>query len=376
MGWETVAFVERDKFCQRVLRKNFGQDIEIHDDITTFSGKPFRGRVDVVTGGFPCQPFSAAGQRRGVDDERYLFPESLRVVREVQPAWVVLENVNGLLSMADESWDVKVASQFFTRTPELHDYQAIFTRTEVMLLNRICEAIEREGYSVQPIVVPASAIGARHERKRVWIVAKSSGVGCNDRGDYRRERHLSGQPRRCPKGESKWQRRKRGTCSTGSISTDTQDAGTVGRERITPDDPATSGDRGDDGRNGDGATWRQTLTNPNSERLQRRNGAELRKCADEWTSRPRSPSVSHPSIEGLPNWAGGALGQPAAVTEFERPGGREIERDFRGVAHGVSKRVDRLKSLGNSIVPQIAFEIFKAIEQTESAQIKGLVVKR
>jgi DNA (cytosine-5)-methyltransferase 1 len=70
------------------------------------------------------------------------------------------------------------------------------------------------------------------------------------------------------------------------------------------------------------------------------------------------------------------MGQPHPVTEFERPGGREIERDFRGVAHGVSARVDRLKSLGNSIVPQIAFEIFKAIEQTESAQIKGLVVKR
>lgn len=89
MGWETAAFVEKETFCQKVLRKNFGQGIEIHDDIFEFSGRPFRGAVDIITGGFPCQPFSAAGKRKGRNDERHLFPEMLRVISEVKPRWVV-----------------------------------------------------------------------------------------------------------------------------------------------------------------------------------------------------------------------------------------------------------------------------------------------
>jgi len=101
MGWETTAFVERDKFCQKVLRKNFGQDIEIHDDITSFSGKPFHGRVDIVTGGFPCQPASIAGQRNGKDDDRYLSPQTLRVVDKSRPTSVGAENVRGLVSVDD-----------------------------------------------------------------------------------------------------------------------------------------------------------------------------------------------------------------------------------------------------------------------------------
>lgn len=158
LGWETVAFVEKEPFCQKVLRKNFGEGIEIHNDIFEFSGKPFRGRIDVLTGGFPCQPFSAAGQRRGVNDERYLFPETLRVIREVQPAWIVLENVNGLVSMANSSRDVKVGGYPYSRTPDIDRYEAIYTREEIMLLDRICDALESEGYAVQPVVIPISVI--------------------------------------------------------------------------------------------------------------------------------------------------------------------------------------------------------------------------
>src|SRR5690606_11752203 len=87
LGWSTKAFVEKDGFCQKVLRKNF-PNIPIYEDILTFSGKPFRGSVDVVTGGFPCQPFSFAGKRKGKQDERYLFPEMLRVISEVRPKYV------------------------------------------------------------------------------------------------------------------------------------------------------------------------------------------------------------------------------------------------------------------------------------------------
>jgi DNA (cytosine-5)-methyltransferase 1 len=339
MGWETVAFVERDKFCQRVLRKNFGQDIEIHDDITTFSGEPFRGRVDVITGGFPCQPFSAAGRRQGVNDERHLFPEALRIVREVQPTWFVLENVAGLLSMANESWDVKVAGQPYSKTPELHDYQAILSRTEIMLLHCICEEIEREGYAVQPVVVPASAVGAWHERKRVWIVA-------NTGREYGAGQPITGQSQTAGGQESGNEPQQsdsrytfRTTAQSSGIRRD--DRGDIRQERHVQTDGgiATKSKSERHGRIGGTGTIGSDAANANGKGL---------------------PSYS--AIERLPDWAGGTVGMPGAVTEFERPGGREIERDFRGVPNGVSARVDRLRTLGNSIVPQIALEIFKAIE--------------
>lgn len=98
MGWETVQFVELDKFCQRVLEKNF-PGVPIHGDIKTFDGTRFRGAVDIVTGGFPCQPFSTAGKRKGKADDRYLWPEMLRVIGEARPTFVVGENVAGIISM-------------------------------------------------------------------------------------------------------------------------------------------------------------------------------------------------------------------------------------------------------------------------------------
>lgn len=84
MGWQTLAFVEKDKFCHKVLSKNF-PDIPIHDDIFTFSGKPFRGRVSTISAGSPCQPFSAAGKRTGKDDERHIFPRIREIVDIVRP---------------------------------------------------------------------------------------------------------------------------------------------------------------------------------------------------------------------------------------------------------------------------------------------------
>lgn len=145
MGWETAAFVEREPFCQKVLRKNFGEDIEIHDDIFDFDGRPFRGAVDIITGGFPCQPFSAAGKRKGADDERYLWPEMLRTIREVQPRYVVGENVLGLLN-----------------------------QSRGMVFETVHTDLETAGYEVFTLVLPACAVGAQTRRDRVWIVGRLS----------------------------------------------------------------------------------------------------------------------------------------------------------------------------------------------------------
>ncbi len=146
MGWETVAFVERDKFCQKVLRKNFGQGIEIYDDITTFSGKPFRGRVDVVCGGFPCQDISIAGKHEGISGSRSsLWSEMHRVIGEVRPRFAVVENVGALLGRG--MWKV------------LGDLSQI-------------------GYDAEWDSFTGYQVGLPHSRERVFIIAYPANDGC------------------------------------------------------------------------------------------------------------------------------------------------------------------------------------------------------
>lgn len=143
MGWNNLFQVEIDPFCQKVLQKNF-PNAERYTDIRQFDGSTYRGRVDVLSGGFPCQPFSIAGKRNGNADERALWPEMLRVIREIQPAWVVGENVAGIISME---------------------------------LDTVCADLEGIGYTVQAFVIPACAVNALHRRDRVWIVAHASSAG-------------------------------------------------------------------------------------------------------------------------------------------------------------------------------------------------------
>lgn len=141
MNWETVQFVELDKFCQRVLEKNF-PGVPIHGDIKTFDGTRFRGAVDIVTGGFPCQTFSTAGKGQA---DLSLWKEMFRVIGEVRPRLVVAENVYGLL-----------------------------TTKKGVAFECVCADLESEGYQVQAFVIPACAVNAPHRRDRVWIVAHAN----------------------------------------------------------------------------------------------------------------------------------------------------------------------------------------------------------
>lgn len=144
MGWETVAWCEWVKENQIVLKYYF-PNAEGFGDITKSDFTKYANTIDILTGGFPCQPFSVAGERKGANDERYLWPEMLRAIREVQPRWVVGENVSGLLN-----WNKGVV---------FHEVQT---------------SLEAEGFEVfPPTILPASGIGADHDRQRVWIVAYS-----------------------------------------------------------------------------------------------------------------------------------------------------------------------------------------------------------
>jgi len=160
-GFKTIVFCEKEKYCQKVLKQHWAE-VPIIPDIRDFDGTEWRGAT-LLTGGFPCQPFSVAGQRKGQEDDRFLWPEMLRVIKEAQPSWVIAENVTGIVRMALEQ--------------VLSDLESIgydFPR-------------DVNGCPVVP-VIPASAVNAPHQRKRVWIIAHSRceyGEGQPHQGEVR-----------------------------------------------------------------------------------------------------------------------------------------------------------------------------------------------
>jgi len=181
MGWETVAWCEWDQFGQRVLKYYF-PNAEGFGDITKTDFTKYANTIDILTGGFPCQGFSLAGGRLGTDDDRYLWPEMLRAIDETKPTYIIGENVTGILSMEDKSGiyrDVfaKVEDRKITRFAEVDYYEAIYTRQVKMLVNSICEDLEKRGYEVQTMAIPAASVGAPHKRERIWFIAHSVSAG-------------------------------------------------------------------------------------------------------------------------------------------------------------------------------------------------------
>jgi DNA-cytosine methyltransferase len=144
-GFETIAFVEKDDFCQKVLKKHW-PNTTIEGDIRNVKGDKYE--ADIITGGFPCQPFSVAGKRKGTDDDRYLWDETIRVVRECKPRWFIGENVEGLININNG-----------------------------VVLRQVQTDLEKEGFEVQCLVIPASGVGAWHQRKRIWIMGYSKHNG-------------------------------------------------------------------------------------------------------------------------------------------------------------------------------------------------------
>lgn len=144
MGWENVFHCEWNPFGQKVL-KHYWPGAESFSDITKTDFTKYENAIDIISGGFPCQPFSNAGEKQGANDERYLWPEMLRAVREIKPRWIVGENVYGILT--EKFGDV---------------------------FEEICASLEAEGYEIQTVGIPATAINAAHERNRVWFIAHSN----------------------------------------------------------------------------------------------------------------------------------------------------------------------------------------------------------
>ena len=152
-GWENVFHCEWNPFGQKVLKHHFPKSIS-YNDITKTDFSIHRGEIDILSGGFPCQPYSSAGKRLGKEDERHLWPEMCRAIREIQPSWVVGENVRGLTN-----WNGG------------------------LVFDEVQSDLEAEGYEVLPFLLPAAAVNAPHRRDRIWFIAYSNRYGSNKRND-------------------------------------------------------------------------------------------------------------------------------------------------------------------------------------------------
>lgn len=144
MGWENVFHCEWMEFPRKVL-DYYWPDADSHIDICKTDFKKYANKIDILTGGFPCQPFSTAGKRKGTDDERYLWGEMLRAIQEIKPKFVIAENVFGITNI---------------------DGGLVF--------EQVCLDLENEGYEVQPFIIPAASKNAPHKRDRCWFIAKNT----------------------------------------------------------------------------------------------------------------------------------------------------------------------------------------------------------
>jgi len=318
-GYRTVGFCDNEPYAQAVLKKHW-PEVPCHKDIREVRGELYAG-VTLLTGGFPCQPFSVAGKQRGKDDNRYLWPEMLRVIQEAKPTWIIGENVAGIVNLA---------------------------------LDQVCADLEGQGYEVESIIIPACAVDAAHRRDRVWIIARNlaDSVSMSEGSTH------GIKERKCERGREEQdisQRNEVGSNSSDSgqdvadskSSEPRQQAKRQGRENI--------GRGGEDcGRIED--EGKEVVADSKRLRLEcSRDEAgipEAGEISGEQRGQSSQTIKDYCSPFGARGWNGGSL----EANWLPEP-------DVGRVAHGVPNRVAKLRGLGNAIVPQVAAEIIRCINK-------------
>ena len=311
MGWTNDFDCEINPFARKILEYHFPNSIS-YEDITKTDFTSWRGRIDILTGGFPCQPFSVAGKRNGACDNRYLWPQMLRVIREIQPAWVVGENVAGLLSMVQPGTEIDMG-----RTEHLFEENHIFRTEQEFTLHAIINDFVQAGYAVQTFLIPACAVGAPHRRDRVWIVANRSDAGTENL----RKRKVDTDEPRAPADTERCR----------------------GYKMVKEVQPKLTDGARTDCNGAFGA-----VADPNGGGLQYGHGQGERKSQQR---------LGFETLHGKTGWEGFPTQSPIC----SRDDGLSARLD----AHSISFAQWRNKSieaLGNAWVPQVAYEIFKAIE--------------
>lgn len=318
-GIQTVGQCEWAEYPTKILEKYWPQ-VPRWRDIKTLTGDDFyaktgRRTVDIISGGFPCQPFSVAGKQRGKEDDRYLWPEMVRVIKELRPTWVVGENVTGIIRLA---------------------------------LPDILSELESCGYRARVFHISASGVGARHHRYRVAIVANSESQ-FEGRLPVREEQE---KPR--PGISCENVQHTDGTgCKEQHIATESDKEGFTGWRCDARTPPFFSYS---DNRSGDVRRNREFQTASETKRQWNNFGGRAKEYEPrEW--RP-AKSVLGGVVDGIPNGVDGDL-------DFIINHYWDEEPDIPKIANGIEHRVDRLKCLGNAVVPQQFYPIFSAIAQIE-----------
>ncbi len=344
-GFKTVGQVEYADYPTKVLEKHW-PNVPRWRDIRDVTAKSANARgmrtVDLISGGFPCQPFSNAGKRKGKKDDRYLWPEMLRVIQELKPTWVLGENVAGLVSMAESKDNVKVENRTIVRNKSEDIYNAVYTQQEIMLFRKICRELEAIGYEVQPFTIPACGVNAPHRRERVWIVA------------FLEHSANNGQPGMCKDGRSIrknviQRRQEKSKSKKKGESIDLKRTGTPSEHVAN-----SNNSRCIHGQNEKHTTetrqHAQCKSITSSQNVPNTTGERWEKSDDE----TRNTCKRQAKWE---SWTADSFNKHIW----------EIEPDVGRVANGVSARVDRLKCLGNAVVPQQVYPILKAIYEIESS---------
>jgi len=301
-GYRTVGFCDNEPYAQAVIKKHW-PEVPCHKDIREVRGELYAG-VTLLTGGFPCQPFSVAGKQRGKDDNRYLWPEMLRVIQEAKPAWIIGENVAGIVNLA---------------------------------LDQVCADLEGQGYEVEPIIVPACAVDAPHRRDRVWIVghskldgltaSKTSG-GLLDKSEEQRGK------------VKEWE-------SSGASCASSDVADTISlSERSAHGSKEWGCVRG--WQDEDISQRNEMGSNSSDSRENVADSVSERGCSGN-SEREYAEDAGQSSRDSRDNSRG-------VATWLAEP-------NVGRVANGIPNRSHRLKGLGNAIVPQVASEIIRCINK-------------
>jgi DNA (cytosine-5)-methyltransferase 1 len=366
-GFDTVAFCEFDDFCCKVLNKHW-PNVPIYKDLKEIGNDPERiiQEFDLICGGIPCQPFSLAGKQKGKEDDRHLWPYMYAIVKSKKPTWVIVENVGGFVNVA---------------------------------LDDVCLDLEIQGYATQSFIIPACSVEAPHKRDRIWILGKYTSEfekPLVDTDKVRLEQHNSAQKEIIrgsetsttttsndvanPKelrnyehdnGERTQQDREHrvsqqpgGEGSLGGTD-DVANPKLVSSDSISDSgsNTKTESEQGQKTGNLDRSSGRQDVPHSSSQRLEGHRGEHgLREASQEEQASRRSQDSSLSKWNTKPGVGGVADGIP---TRLDGHLGFEREPNIPRVATGIPDRVNRLKALGNSIVPQIVYNIGLAILEEE-----------
>ncbi len=360
-GFKTVAFCDIEEFPRKVLQKHWPH-VKQYEDIKELDYDKLRSdgiisdneKIDIITGGYPCQPFSVAGRKKGEKDPRHLWPEYFRLVQELRPTWVIGENVGGHIKLG---------------------------------LDTVLENLESEGYAVRTFSIPASAIGANHKRERIWIVAntdsggnkgeKSRGIG-KENEEEKRDRKINSTTR-FPNGADSIVTKQGSETEVEHV----EDTGRSLRQgtfiRGENEKEIGQGNADLTQRSGEASEFDVADTVSGNAQAGREGRREIREghqgegvssnasgggetMADTKSS---SGNVNEINREHGETETQEILGDGSSLsrTQVESPweGWWDIEPDVGRVAYGISARTHRLKGLGNSLVPAIPYHIGNVI---------------